>query len=179
MVEKLPAIPVLPSIEQLTGFDIIMLDTSPHAAAEILKDRLPKRQRRAYQAYRFGPGAFKVDFVIRGHIPWTHKAARQAGTVHLGGTLSQIAATEKQAVKGNLYECPFVLVGHSIWRILAALMVSTILCGLMRMFLKDTHMMLLNILCGRLSVMRRDFVTLLSIQSRILLRRWRVITKIM
>ncbi|ADP40520.1 FAD dependent oxidoreductase [Rothia dentocariosa ATCC 17931] len=100
------------SIEQLTGFDIIMLDTSPHAAAEILKDRLPKRQRRAYQAYRFGPGAFKVDFVIRGHIPWTHKAARQAGTVHLGGTLSQIAATEKQAVKGNLYECPFVLVGQ-------------------------------------------------------------------
>ena len=100
------------SLEQLRGFDIVMLDTSPPAAAEILKDRLPKRQRHAYQTYRFGPGAFKVDFVVKGHIPWIHDAARQAGTVHVGGTISQIAVTEKQIADGQLSDHPFVLVGQ-------------------------------------------------------------------
>ena len=45
----------------------------------------PARVARSYRRFRHGPGAFKVDFAIEGDVPWTAPAAREAGTVHLGG----------------------------------------------------------------------------------------------
>lgn len=100
------------SLRELDDPDIVMLDTAPDAAARIIGDRLPGRVRRAYQRYKFGPGAFKVDFAIEGHIPWDNEYARKAGTVHVGGSFEEIVAAEGQIVKGHMPARPFMLVGQ-------------------------------------------------------------------
>ena len=89
-----------------------LFDLAPGAIADILGDRMPARVARAYRRYRHGPGAFKVDFAVEGGVPWTNPDARRAGTVHLGGTFAEIAATERDIHAGRMPERPFVLVGQ-------------------------------------------------------------------
>ncbi len=98
--------------EQLGGADIVMLDTSPQAVAEILGDALPGRVARAYRRYRYGPGAFQIALAVDGGVPWTHEPTRSAGTVHLGGSLAQIAAAERDVWRGTMPAQPFVLLGQ-------------------------------------------------------------------
>jgi phytoene dehydrogenase-like protein len=100
------------SLDELGRPDVVMLDTSPSAAARIAGDRMPARVRRAYLDYRHGPGAFKVDYAVEGGVPWAHEGSRSACTVHLGGTVREIAAAERDVVAGRMPERPFVLVGQ-------------------------------------------------------------------
>jgi len=99
-------------IGQLAPVDVTMFDLAPGAVAGILGDRLPKRVGRAYRNYRHGPGAFKVDFAVEGGVPWTNPDAHRAGTVHLGGSYAEIAATETAIHAGRMPERPFMLVGQ-------------------------------------------------------------------
>lgn len=92
--------------------DVVMLDTSPSAAAAILGDRLPRRVARGYARFRHGPGAYQVALAVDGGLPWTYEPARRAGTVHLGGTLEEVAAAEAAVWRGVASERPFVLLGQ-------------------------------------------------------------------
>ncbi|MEV5954741.1 NAD(P)/FAD-dependent oxidoreductase [Streptomyces sp. NPDC051987] len=100
------------SVAQLTPADATVWDVAPTALADILGDLLPTRIARAYRRYRYGPGAFKVDFAVDGGVPWQAEPARQAGTVHVGGTYAEIAAAERDIHAGRMPERPFVLVGQ-------------------------------------------------------------------
>ena len=100
------------SLAELQAPDIVMLDVSPAAAVKIIGSRLPARVAAAYRKYAYGPAAFKVDFAIRGEVPWTASECRQAGTVHLGGTFEEVAAAERKVVRGVMPDRPFVLVGQ-------------------------------------------------------------------
>ncbi|MRH92399.1 FAD-dependent oxidoreductase [Nocardia sp. SYP-A9097] len=100
------------TVTQLPPADITMFDLAPEAVAAILGDRLPARIAHAYQNFRRGPGAFKVDFAVADGIPWTNPAARRAGTVHLAGPYRELAAAERDIHAGRLPERPFVLVGQ-------------------------------------------------------------------
>jgi phytoene dehydrogenase-like protein len=100
------------ALAELGSPDVVLLDTSPRAAAAILGDDLPPAVGRAYRRYRHGPAAFKVDFAIDGHIPWRNDACRRAGTLHLGGDLSEIVHTEAEINRGRMPRQPFVLVGQ-------------------------------------------------------------------
>jgi phytoene dehydrogenase-like protein len=100
------------SVNDLPPHDVLMLDVAPSAAANIVGDRLPPRVARAYRRFRHGPGAFKVDFAIDGDVPWTALAARQAGTVHVGGGSDEIVANELAIHQGHMPDRPFVLVGQ-------------------------------------------------------------------
>jgi phytoene dehydrogenase-like protein len=91
---------------------ITVLDLAPGAAADVLGDRLPPRVGRALRRYRHGPAAFKVDLAVEGGVPWTAKAGRRAGSLHLGGTVEEISAAERQCAEGRMPERPFVLVGQ-------------------------------------------------------------------
>ena len=104
----------LDMLGELTGStpDVVMLDTAPRGVLDILGDRLPGHVRRALTRYSYGPAAFKVDFAIAGDIPWTNEACRRAGTLHLGGSAAQIAATEAATVRGVMADQPFVLLGQ-------------------------------------------------------------------
>lgn len=100
------------SANLLEPHDVLMLDVTPSIAADILGDRLPSKIAASYRRFRHGPGAFKVDFAIEGGVPWTADAARQAGTVHLGGDMAEVVATEAAIQRGSMPERPFVLVGQ-------------------------------------------------------------------
>src|SRR6202007_3115971 len=80
--------------------------------AAILGDLLPRRVARAFNKFRRGPGAFKVDFAVDGGVPWTNPDAPRAGTVHRAGTYAELAATERDIHAGRMPERPFVLVGQ-------------------------------------------------------------------
>lgn len=97
---------------QLPPADVTMFDLAPGTVAGILGDRLPPRIERAYRRFRRGPGAFKVDFAVEGGVPWTNPDAHRAGTVHLAGTYSELAATERDIHAGRMPQRPFVLVGQ-------------------------------------------------------------------
>jgi phytoene dehydrogenase-like protein len=97
---------------ELPPADVTLFDLAPVAVADILGDRLPRRVSRAYRRFRHGPGAFKVDFAVEGGVPWTAQAACRAGTVHVGGGLAEVAATERDVHAGRMPERPFVLVGQ-------------------------------------------------------------------
>ncbi len=92
--------------------DTVLLDLAPAQVLAIYGDELPGRIARAYRRFRVGSTAFKVDFAIDGDIPWANPDCARAGTVHLGGTFEEIAATERERIAGNLVERPFVLVGQ-------------------------------------------------------------------
>ena len=100
------------SVADLPPHEVLMLDVSPQAAIGILGDRLPSRVASAYRRFKYGPGAFKVDFAIEDGVPWSADVARRAGTVHLGGTAAEIAAGELEVHRGTMPERPFVLVGQ-------------------------------------------------------------------
>jgi phytoene dehydrogenase-like protein len=100
------------SLAELGDVDLVLLDTAPAAAARIIGDRLPGRVRRAYRRYRHGPGAFKVEYAVAEGVPWTFEGARDAGTVHLGGTRQEMAASERATCAGRMPDRPFVLVGQ-------------------------------------------------------------------
>ena len=100
------------SYDQISAADIVMLDTAPDAAAKILGTRMPRRIRRAYRRYSYGPAAYKVDYAIEGDIAWHNRDVGRAGTVHLGGSLEQIVDVEAQTVRGQMPVQPFVLLGQ-------------------------------------------------------------------
>ncbi|MBN6053146.1 NAD(P)/FAD-dependent oxidoreductase [Nonomuraea sp. RK-328] len=100
------------SAPDLPPADVTMYDLAPTAVADIIGDRLAPRVSRAYRRFRYGPGAFKVDFAVEGGVPWTAEAARRAGTVHVGGTFAEIAAAEREVHAGRMPRRPFVLVGQ-------------------------------------------------------------------
>lgn len=100
------------SREQLGAADIVMLDTTPGTAVDILGDALPSRVAAAYRRYRFGPGAFQIALAVEGGVPWQHEPTRHAGTVHLGGSMREIASAERQIWHGRMPERPYVLLGQ-------------------------------------------------------------------
>jgi phytoene dehydrogenase-like protein len=98
------------SLQELEPADIVMLDLAPAAAARVAGGRIPRRVARALQRFRHGPGAFKVDFAVQEGVPWQHADSLAAGTVHVGGSYAEIAASERAVARGEMPVRPFVLV---------------------------------------------------------------------
>jgi phytoene dehydrogenase-like protein len=86
-----------------------VLDLTPAQVVRIAGPKLPAGYQRALRRYRYGPGVFKVDWALDGPVPWTNDDARRAGTVHVGGTMAEVAAGERDVAKGRNPERPFVL----------------------------------------------------------------------
>ncbi len=100
------------SLEGLDGARAVLLDLGPPQVLAIAGDRLPGPYRRALAAFRYGPGVFKVDYALSAPIPWRARACASAGTVHLGGTLEEIAAAERDVAHGLMPARPFTLVAQ-------------------------------------------------------------------
>jgi phytoene dehydrogenase-like protein len=97
------------SLHELAGARVVMLDLGPRQFARMAGDRLPAGYRRALERYRYGAAAFKVDWALDGPVPWTSPACARSATVHLGGTLEEIAASEAAHERGEVHPRPFVL----------------------------------------------------------------------
>jgi phytoene dehydrogenase-like protein len=87
----------------------VLFDVTPSQLVAIAGDRLPGRYRNALTRYRYGPGIFKVDWALDGPIPWTNADVARAGTVHVGGTLEEVAAAERAPHDGAHADKPYVL----------------------------------------------------------------------
>ena len=88
---------------------VILLDIMPRQVVKIAGRRLPGRFRGRLETYRHGPGAFKMDWALSGPAPWRAEECARAGTVHLGGTMDEIAHAEREMWSGRHPERPFVL----------------------------------------------------------------------
>jgi phytoene dehydrogenase-like protein len=100
------------ALEQLPDARVVLLDLSPRDVVRVAGNRIPGRVSRALTRYRYGPGAFKLDLAVEGGIPWQAEVCRRAGTVHVGGTLEEIVASEAELNRGRMSERPFMLVGQ-------------------------------------------------------------------
>lgn len=97
------------SYDELSGYQVVLLDTSTAGLVRIAGDHLPAGYRRSLQQFRHGHGVSKVDFALSSPVPWTDSDLRHTPTVHLGGTRAQIAAAEREVAGGRLPEDPYVL----------------------------------------------------------------------
>ena len=97
------------AIEELPPARAILCDLSPRPFLRVAQRVVPDWYKRKLERYRYGMGAFKVDWALGGEIPWRDTSVARAGTVHLGGTLQEIAASERDAWSGRASERPFVL----------------------------------------------------------------------
>jgi phytoene dehydrogenase-like protein len=98
------------SLGQLPPARVILLDVTPRQLLKLAADRVPASYRRRLTQFRYGPSVYKVDYALAAPIPWKAKECSLAGTVHLGGTLDEVAASERQVANGDHPERPFVLV---------------------------------------------------------------------
>lgn len=103
---------------------IVVLDVTPRQFLAMAD--LPAGYRRGLERYRYGPGVFKMDWALDGPVPWRDPAVAGAGTVHLGGTLEEIALGEAETAAGKTSPRPYVLLvqpyaadptrgGHTLW----------------------------------------------------------------
>ncbi len=100
------------TLDELPDAELVLFDTSPGQLLRICGDRLPARYQRRLTRFAHGPGAFKIDYALSEAVPWTAEACARAGTVHLGGTLDEIAAAEAAVGRGEHAERPYMLVGQ-------------------------------------------------------------------
>lgn len=88
---------------------VYLFDTGPRALASIAGSVLPQRYLAHLRRFQYGPGIFKIDWALDGPIPWRDPQCLEASTVHIGGTLDEIAAGEDAIWRGAHPEHPFVL----------------------------------------------------------------------
>ena len=89
------------SVDELPEARAVLLDVTPRQVVHLAGHRLPAGYVRRLNRYRYGMGVFKVDWVLDGPIPWRSEACSRAGTVHLGGTLDEVAASETAVSRGT------------------------------------------------------------------------------
>ena len=95
------------SLRELGASRPVLLDITPRAFLAMAE--LPARYRRRLGRFRYGPGVFKLDWALDGPIPWRAPECAQAATVHLGGTLEEIVASEREPWRGRVAERPYVV----------------------------------------------------------------------
>jgi phytoene dehydrogenase-like protein len=100
------------SLRELGHPDLTLLDVTPRQLLSIGGEEIQPPFRRQLQRYRYGPGVFKVDWALSEPIPWRARECLRAGTVHLGGTFEEIAASERAPERGTMSNHPFVLLSQ-------------------------------------------------------------------
>jgi phytoene dehydrogenase-like protein len=100
------------SFKQLPASRVLLCDVAPRQLLRMGGAQFPAGFRGKLAGYRYGPGACKVDWALEGPIPWTAAACRLAGTVHVGGTLEEIEASERAPWQRETSERAFVLLAQ-------------------------------------------------------------------
>jgi phytoene dehydrogenase-like protein len=100
------------SLDDIPEARCVLLDVSPRQLLDIAGDRLSPRFQREARKFRYGPGAFKVDWALREPIPWTAPQVARAGTVHVVGTAQEAAESERSVSQGRHADKPFVLLAQ-------------------------------------------------------------------
>ncbi len=100
------------TLDTLPKSRAILLDVPVWQFVQIAAGRLPRGYRRRLESFQHAPGIFKVDYALNSPVPWKAEACRHAGTIHLGGTMDEIARAEREVADRKIPEQPFVLVAQ-------------------------------------------------------------------
>ena len=100
------------SFSALGDYDLILCDLTPRQLIAVGGEKLSDGYKRRLEKFRYGPGAFKVDYALNAPIPWKAVDCSRAASVHLGGSFEEIAASEKAVRNGQHSERPFVLLAQ-------------------------------------------------------------------
>src|SRR5579863_4559257 len=100
------------NLDAVGEFEVALCDVTPRQLLAIAGSRISAGYRHQLERYRYGPGIFKIDYALSEPIPWTASECRRSATVHLGGTLEEIASSEEAAIHGKHAERPFVLLAQ-------------------------------------------------------------------
>jgi phytoene dehydrogenase-like protein len=100
------------NVDDLPKARAVVLNLTPRQVLRVARPHLPDRYERKMEQYRYGAAAFKIDYALSDPIPWRAEACRRAGTVHVGGTLGEIAASEQAVAEGRIPERPYVLLAQ-------------------------------------------------------------------
>ncbi len=100
------------SLAALDCYGLFLCDLTPRQLVKISGQRLSESYTRRLNTYRYGSGVFKVDYALNAHIPWKASECLRAATVHVGGSLEEIAVSEKTVRSGQHADRPFVLVAQ-------------------------------------------------------------------
>jgi phytoene dehydrogenase-like protein len=101
------------TLDELSDYDgPILCDVTPRQLLAMAGERVQKTYRKAMEDYQYGPGVFKLDYALSSPIPWKARECNRSITVHLGGTIDEIARSEYAATHGQIAEQPFVLVAQ-------------------------------------------------------------------
>jgi phytoene dehydrogenase-like protein len=100
------------SLSELPGYDLTVCDVTPCQLLKLAEGRLSAKYQRRLMKFRYGPGVFKVDYVLQSPIPWKARECLRAATVHLGGSADEIAASEDAMWRGNHADRPFILLAQ-------------------------------------------------------------------
>ena len=75
---------------------IVLFDTAPSRHRDDCRRSASwQLQRERSREFKRAPAAFKIDYALSEPVPWRAAECRRAITVHLGGTLEEIASGEK------------------------------------------------------------------------------------
>ena len=97
------------SLADLPAHRAVLFDLSPGQVLDIVGDRMAGGRRRRLRRFRHGPGAFKVDYALSDVVPWTAEECHRAGVVHVGGTVGEVAVSERAMARGVESERPFLI----------------------------------------------------------------------
>ena len=100
------------NIAELPRARAYLFDVTPRQLLAIAGDRLPAGYRKRLEAFRHGPGVYKLDWALRGPIPWRDPACARASTVHMSGTFDDIETATKAIHAGTISDRPFVLLAQ-------------------------------------------------------------------
>jgi phytoene dehydrogenase-like protein len=100
------------SLNQLPSSHAVLLDVTPRQLLKIAGYKFSSLYKWQLKRYRYGMGVFKIDWALDGPIPFEASVCRQAGTVHLGNTLEEIATSEQAVSEGKISERPFILLAQ-------------------------------------------------------------------
>ncbi len=100
------------SFRQLPPCDLTLCDLTPQQLLYVSGEKFSPSYRNRLKRYRYGPGVYKVDYALTRPIPWSAAKCLRAATVHVGGSMQEIAASEAAMSQGRISEQPFVLVAQ-------------------------------------------------------------------
>lgn len=100
------------SFAQLPRARTVFLDLTPRQIVAIAGEKLASSFSRRLRRYRYGPGAFKIDWALGGPIPWKAAEVSSVATVHLGGTMDEISYSEREIGRNSVSDRPFVLLAQ-------------------------------------------------------------------
>jgi phytoene dehydrogenase-like protein len=95
-------------VSELPSADLVLADITPRQLLRIAGSHLSTNYRDHLEQFRYGAGAFKIDYALSAPIPWIARECSRAATVHIGGSLEEIAEAERTLSPDK----PFVLLGQ-------------------------------------------------------------------